>query len=201
MLNGTMLQTEADADSSVNLPTISTSGSGKKWTAQVDTVPAQEGGDDETVLSPGPWSIVAPKDEIGTKFGLAACTGADDSTFSALGKPSDDAVYKANRRHEDHHVADDKFAFEQTMVKWDEKVVKAKSKGTKFNGEDAAKAEAALWAAMGGEPKQVARKYRTLSFTKGGQFHATALGGAMSISNAKSNADCSTSSVEARNPS
>ena len=83
-----MLQTEADADSSVNLPTISTSASGKKWTAQVDTVPAQKGGDDETVLSPGPWSIVAPKDEVGTKFGLAACTGADDSTFSALGKPS-----------------------------------------------------------------------------------------------------------------
>ncbi len=201
MLNGTMLKTEADADSSVNLPTISTSGSGKKWTAQVDTVPAQEGGDDETVLAPGPWSIVAPKADVGTKFGLAACTGDGDTTFSALGKPSDDAVYKANRRHEDHHVADDKVAFEQTVVKWDKKLEKAKSKGTTFKGADAAKAEAALWAAMGGEPKKVARKYRALSFTKGGAFHATAKGGPMSTSNAQSNADCSTSSVEVRNPS
>ena len=87
------------------------------------------------------------------------------------------------------------------MVKWDKNVEKAKSKGTKFNGKDAAKAEATLWAAMGGEPKQVARKYRTLSFTKGAQFHATAKGGPMSISNAKSDADCSTSSIEVRNPS
>jgi len=201
MLNGTMLKTEADADSSINLPTISTSGAGKKWKAQVDTVPAQEGADDETVLSPGPWSTVAKKADIGAKFGLAVCTGGGNSTFSAHGKPSDDAVYKANRRHEDHHVADDKVAFEETVVKWDKKLEEAKSKGAKFQGTDAAKAEASLWAAMGGEPKKVARKYRTLSFTKGGQYHATAAGGPMSISNAQANADCSTSSIDVTNPS
>jgi len=167
----------------------------------VDTVPAQEGADDETVLSPGPWSTVAKKADIGAKFGLAVCTGGGNSTFSAHGKPSDDAVYKANRRHEDHHVADDKVAFEETVVKWDKKLEEARSKGAKFQGTDAAKAEASLWAAMGGEPKKVARKYRTLSFTKGGQYHATAAGGPMSISNAQANADCSTSSIDVTNPS
>jgi hypothetical protein len=202
MLNGTMLKTEADADSSIKLPTISTSGSGSNWKAKVDTVPAQEGASDETVLAPGPWSTVAPKADIGTKFGLAACTGGGDSTFSALGKPDDDAVYKANRRHEDHHVADDKVAFEQTVGKWDKKLEKANSKGTKFKGADAARAEAALWAAMGGTPTKVARAYRSLSFTKGARYHATAAGGPMKLSNAKSDdAACSTSSVEVRNPS
>jgi len=200
MLNGTMLKTEADADNSVNIPTISTTGAGKKWKAQVDTVPAQEGADDETVLSPGPWSTVAPKADIGAKYGLAACTGPGNSTFSAHGQPTDDALYKANRRHEDHHVADDKVAFEETVVKWDKKLEKAKSKGTKFKGADAAKAEAALWVAMGGTAKEVARKYRTLSFTKGGQYHATAKGGPMVTSNPQANADCSTSSIDVTNP-
>jgi len=201
MLNGTMLKTEADADSSINAPKLSTSGSGSKWKAKVDTVQKQEGGDDETVLAPGPWSTVVPKDDVGTKFGHAACSGSDDSTFSALGKPSDNAVYKGNRRHEDHHVADDKVVFEQTVAKWDKKLEKAKSKATTFKGTDAATAEAALWAAMGGTPQQVARKFRSLTLTKGTAFHAIAKGGKMSLSNPKANPDCSTSSVEVRNPS
>lgn len=201
MLNGAKLETVADADSSIIAPDISTSGSDKKWTAKVDTVPKQEGGDDETVLAPGPWNTTVSKDKVGTKYGFAACSGADDSTFSALGKPSDDAVYKGNRRHEDHHVKDDKVAFEQTVGKWDKKLEKAKSKGTKFSGEDADKAKAALWAAMGGTPKEIARAYRSLSLAKGGAFHKTVKGGTMKTSNAKANPDCSASSVEVRNPS
>ncbi|HEX4707781.1 MAG TPA: DUF4157 domain-containing protein [Candidatus Udaeobacter sp.] len=201
MLNGTMLKTEADADNSIEVPTLSTSGSGSDWKAKVDTVKKQEGGDDETVLAPGPWSTVVPKDDVGTKYGLAACSGADDSTFSALGKPSDNAVYKGNRRHEDQHVADDKASFEQTVVKWDKKLEKAKSKGTTFKSTDEGKAKDALWTAMGGTPQQVARKYRSLGFSKGTAFHATAKGGKMKPSNSKANPDCSISSVEIRNPS
>src|SRR5262245_35570910 len=67
VLNGTMLKTFADAESAIKAPTISTSGSGSAWKAKVDTVPKQEGGDDETVLAPGPWSTTAPKDDIGAK--------------------------------------------------------------------------------------------------------------------------------------
>ena len=201
MLNGTMLKTEADADSSIKLPTITTSGAGTDFKATVASVPAQVGSDDETVLGTGPWSVVGTKVEVGNRFGLAACTGVGNSTFSAKGKPSDDAVYKANRRHEDHHVADDKAAFESTVGKWDKKVEEAKSKGTEFKGATAAAATAALWTSMGGTPQQVARDYRSLSFTMGGQYHATAAGGAMSVSNAKANADCSISSIDVRNPS
>jgi hypothetical protein len=201
MLNGTMLKTEADSNSAIKLPVVTTSGSEKDFKAKVDSVPEQKGGDDETVLAPGPWSVAATKAEVKTKFGLAACSGDGNTTFSAIGKPSDDAVYKANRRHEDHHVDDDKVAFETTVVEWDKKVEKAKKDGTEFKGETADAATKALWTAVGGAPKKIANDYRELSNTKGGAFHATPAGGKMSISNAKANADCSTSSIEVTNPS
>jgi len=201
MLNGAMIKTIADAESSINVPTISTMGSGSNWKAKVDTVREQEGGDDETVLAPGPWTTTAPKDDIGAKYGLAGCSGSDDSTFSALGKPSDDAIYKANRRHEDHHVTDDKIAFSETVVTWDRKLEQAKRKRTKFKGTDADKAEAALWAAMGGTPKDIARRYRSLSGDKGDAFHATPKGGKLKTRYGKANPDCSASSVEVRSPS
>jgi hypothetical protein len=200
MLNGTKLETPADAESAINAPTISTSGFGSDWKAKVDSVPKQEGGDDETVLAPGPWSTTAPKEDIRAKYRLAACDDTGDSEFSALGKPDNAAIYKANRQHENHHVTDDEVAFGQTVVKWDAKLEKAKKKGTTFKGTDAPKAEAALWTAMGGTPKEIARAYRSLSGDKGDAFHRTPKGGKLKPSGAKANPDCSASSVEVRSP-
>lgn len=199
-LNGTSLVTEADADSAVKVPTVTTTGAGANWKVKVDAVPAQEGSDDETVLSPGPWSKVVTKAAAGGVTGLAACAGPGNSTFSKHGKPSDDAVYKANRRHEDHHVADDKAAFEDAIGSWDKKVQEAKDKGTEFKGASAAAATAALWAAMGNTPQKAARSYRSQSFTKGDAFHQTAAGGPMISSNPQSSPDCSVSSLDVTNP-
>lgn len=199
-LNGTSLKTVGDADGAIKAPPVTTSGSGTDWKAKVDTVPAQEGSDDETVLRPGPWTKIVTRAAAGGVTGLAACTGPGNSTFSKHGKPSDDAVYKSNRKHEDHHVADDKVAFDDAIGTWDKKVQDAKDKGTEFKGASATAATAALWAAMGNTPQNAARKYRTQSFDKGGDYHATAAGGPMVTSNPDSNADCSTSSVEVTNP-
>jgi hypothetical protein len=200
VLNGTTCKSAADAESAINAPTVSTSGSGSDWKAQVGTVPKQEGGDDETVLAPGPWETEAPKDDIFAKYRLPACTGADKSTFSALGKPSDDAIYKANRRHENRHVTDDQIAFNQTIVGWDRKLQRAKSNGTTFKGTDAAKAEAALWRAMGGTPQETARRFSFLSRDKGADFHDTPKGGKLKTFHGKANPDCSASSVEVTSP-
>ena len=201
LLNGTILRTDADAEGAIKLPTVKTSGSGTDWKAVVDSVPAQEGSDDESVLSPGPWSTVALKATVGTKYGLAQCSGAGNTTFSSHGKPSDDAVYKANRRHEDHHVADDKDAFDEKIGNWDKKVQEAKDKGTEFKGTSAAEATDALWTAMGNTPKDAAKAFRTLRGSKVVAYHGTAAGGKMVISNETANADCSTSSVDVTNPS
>jgi hypothetical protein len=54
---------------------------------------------------------------------------------------------------------------------------------------------------MGGTPKKVATNYHNLAGKKGDDFHATPAGGPMSVSNPAANADCSTSSIEVRNPS
>jgi hypothetical protein len=200
LLNGTKLETEADADGAIKVPGVTTSGAGTDWKAKVDTVPDQEGSGDETVLGPGPWTKVVTKVAAGGVTGLAACAGVGDSTFSARGKPSDDAVYKANRKHEDHHLADHEVAFNDEIGNWDKKVQDAKDKGTEFKGVSAAAATGALWAAMGNTPKGAARSYRSQGFSKGAAYHATATGGPMSLSNPAANADCSTSSVDVTNP-
>jgi hypothetical protein len=207
LLNGTKLQTPADADGAINVPHVttlalpSTGGPATNWMAKVDTVPAQVGSGDETVLGPGPWTKVVTKAAAGGVTGLPACTGAGNSTFSVHGKPSDDAVYKANRRHEDHHLADHKVAFDDAIGKWDKNLQDAKNNGTEFKGASAADATAALWTAMGNTPQNAARSYRAQGFAKGAAFHTTPAGGPMSLSNPVCNADCSTSAVDVTNPS
>jgi hypothetical protein len=212
LLNGTKLDTDAAAAGAINVPGVSTMPApgtdagaigflDASWIAMVDTVPVQEGRGDETVLGPGPWTKVVTKDQAGNKTGLAACAGAGNSTFTARGIPSDDAVYKANRRHEDHHLADHKVAFEDAIGKWDKKLQDAKNAGAEFRGASAAAATAALWSAMGNTPQGAARSYREQGFAKGGAFHATPTGRPMSASNPVANADCSTSGLDITNPS
>ncbi|MBL0011651.1 MAG: DUF4157 domain-containing protein [Nitrosomonas sp.] len=204
LLNGTKLETPTDADAAIKVPGVTTSPlpstDPATWMAKVDTVPAQEGSGDETVLRPGPWTKVVTKAQAGGATGLAACAGAGNSTFTAHGNPSDDSVYKANRRHENRHLSDHKDAFDDAIGKWDKKLQDAKTAGTAFTGASAADATAALWTAMGNTPEKAARSYRSQGFSKGGAFHATADGGPMAFSNPKSNADCSTCSLDVTNP-
>lgn len=188
-------------EDSLNSPSITTSGSGKNFTAKVSRAPLQTGSADETVVSPGGWYTVATKAEVGNVLGLAACTGASNSTFSATGSPDHKTVYEANRRHEDRHVADDKQAFEDIIGVWDKKVEKAKKDGTKFKGETADAAQAALWNAVGGTPQETANNFAALVNQKGDAFHHTAAGGRMHASNPQASPDCTTSSVEVTNPS
>jgi hypothetical protein len=201
ILNGSVIKSGGAAAAAIKKPTLSTSGSGSSFTAKVDTVPAQTAGADETVLGPGPWTKVITKARAGTVTGLAACSGAGNSTFSVKGSPSDDAVYKANRRHEDRHVSDHKANFEAIVGAWDTKVQDANNKGTKFMGASAAAAEAALWAAVGGKPGAVATKWFDEDGKSGDAYHATAAGGPMRLSNPKADAGCATCSVDVTNPS
>jgi Domain of unknown function (DUF4157) len=205
LLNGTKLVTLADGAGAIKVPGVTTSplpstDPASNWMAKVDTVPAQEGGSDETVLGPGPWTKVVTKAAAGGVTGLAPCTGAGNSTFTVHGKPSDDAVYKANRRHENRHVADQKDAFDDAIGKWDKKLQDAKTADTAFTGASAADATAALWTAMGNTPEKAGSSFRSIASAKGTAFHGTADGGPMSLSTPVSNADCSTSAIDVTNP-
>jgi hypothetical protein len=64
-----------------------------------------------------------------------------------------DPVYKANRRHEYHHVTQIRlYSTNDTIVVWDKKVQEAKDKGTEFK---AWAATPVLWAATGNTSKKL----------------------------------------------
>jgi hypothetical protein len=146
---------------------------------------------------------VAPTATVGAHFAslAAACTGAGNSTFSANGKPSDAAMFAANRRHEDHHATDHQTAFNGSVVPWDAKLTAAATAHTVFPGPTNAAAEAALYAAMGGTPDQIADAFMNACSAAVNAYHGTAAGGGVTATNSTSNADCSTSAVDSTNPS
>jgi hypothetical protein len=133
---------------------------------------------------------------------LAACTGAGNSTFRAIGRPTDAAMFAANRRHENHHAADHHVAFSGSIVPWDRRLTAAKVARTAHNAPTQADAEAALYAAMGGTPDDVADAFFNACAAAVGTFHGTPAGGAVEApTNPRANATCSTSSAKYHNPS
>jgi Domain of unknown function (DUF4157) len=204
MLNGSIILSTADARAALTKPTLAFSSAASGGVnAKVATVPTNTGSFDETVLAPGPWTKAAPKTIIGAMFpALTMCTGAGISTFRAIGDPSDAAMFAANRRHEDHHVADHHTAFNGSIVPWDTRLTAAQAARTEFNRPTEAAAEAALYAAMGRTPDQVADAYFNEAVRLNNNYHGTAAGGPVGApTSPTANADCSTSSAKYTNPS
>lgn len=206
-LNGTQFWSNAAARAALNKPTLKTTaaaGAGGGFDAEVDNVPNNRGSFDETVLSAGPWRHNTTKGTIGTMLPAlaAACAGATATRFRAYGKPSDAAMQAANRRHEDHHANDHKAAFNATVVPWDQKLTQAKASGTKFHGATAAAAEAALWAAMGGTPDQIADAFMAACAAAVVAYHGSAAGGPIGApTNPGSRSACAISWAKYTNPS
>lgn len=202
-LNGTQFWSHAEVRVPMRAPTlIFESAASGGVNARVGTLPDNRGSYNETVLAPGPWSLTVPKATVGTRYpALTQCTGAGDTTFRAIGMPSDAAMYSANRRHEDHHAADHQAAFEASIGAWDTQLFLAWAIDQTFNGATQAAAEAALYAAMGGTPNQVADRYYDGCQAAVIAFHGTAAGGGVTSANPTASADCATSSVESTNPS
>lgn len=209
-LNGNMLSgaswSTAGARAAIARPTLTftaVAGTPATVNATVSTVPTNTGSFDETVLAAGPWSVGTTKARVGTMFPtLAACTGAGNSTFRAIGDPNDAHMFAANRRHEDHHAADHQAAFNGSIVPWDTRLTAARTAGTTYNGANNAAAEAALWAAMGGTPDAIADAFFNACQAAVIAFHGTAAGGAVQApTGPTANADCSTASANYHNPS
>jgi hypothetical protein len=203
MLNGSIVLSTAATRAAIAKPTLAfrTSAAGGV-DAQVAAVPTNTGSFDESVLAAGPWTLTPTKAAVGARFStLTQCAGAGNSSFRAHGRPSDAAMFAANRRHEDHHAADHLASFNATVVPWDTKLSTANSAGTQFNGATEAAAEAALFAAMGGTTNQVADAYFNACVAANDAFHATAAGGRVTVESPTANADCSTSSATSFNPS
>ncbi|MDH5653600.1 MAG: hypothetical protein OEZ39_17200 [Gammaproteobacteria bacterium] len=203
MLNGNILSSTADARAAINSPTLSvTAAANGGFNARISTVPTNDGSFDETVLANGPWTVNVPKATVGAQFpALAACTGAGNTTFRAIGMPTDAEMFAANRRHEDHHAADHLAAFNASVVSWDTRMTAASAASTTYQGATEAEASAALHSAMGGNPHQVANDFFNRCIAAGRAYHGTPAGGTITSGNPQSNADCTTSSAEYTNPS
>jgi hypothetical protein len=133
-----------------------------------------------------PWRIATTKAFFHGLFpSVAGCGGAGATKFRAYGNPSDAAMQAAARRHEDHHANHTRAAFNDIVVRWDQKLTAAKTAGTKFHGASAAAAEAALWTAMGGTPSDIATALINRIVNDGNAFHVTAAGGVVRQSSAK----------------
>jgi hypothetical protein len=202
MLNSSVLSSGADTRAAIAKPALAFASSATGVNARVGTVPTNTGSFRENVLTAGPWTRTVPKAAVGAAFPtLTACSGAGDSTFRAIGKPTDAAMFAANRRHEDHHANDFHTAFTATIVPWDTALTAAAGASTVFTGANEAAAEAALFAAMGGTANQVADAFTAAAAAAIAAFHATPKGGNVTSNNPQANADCSTSSIESTNPS
>ncbi|HKE74886.1 MAG TPA: hypothetical protein VKB57_14795 [Acidimicrobiales bacterium] len=206
-LNGTQFWSNAAARAALNKPTLKVTaagGAGGGFDAQVDAVADNTGSFDETVLSAGPWRLNTTRGTIGALLPAlaAACSGGNATRFRAYGKPSDVAMQRANRRHEDHHADDHKAAFNTTVLPWDQKLTQAKASGTKFHGATAAAAEAALWAAMGGTPDQIADAFMAACAAAVVAYHGSAAGGPIGAPTGPgSRSHCAISWAKYTNPS
>jgi hypothetical protein len=179
LLNGTQFWSVAEAQGAIARPTVTTTAvAAGGFEAEVDTIPTNTGSFDETVLRRGPWRLVTAKATIGAMFPtLPTCTGAGDTRFRAYGSPSDAAMFAANRRHENHHARDHRVAFNSTVKPWDAKLTAAKRGGQTFQGATAAEAEAALWAAMGGTPDEIAEAFMNACAAAVVAYHGSPAGG------------------------
>ncbi len=178
-LNGTQFWSAAEAIAAINKPTCTIAAAGAGFEAEVTTVPTNTGSFDETVLAKGPWRLDTTMAAV-TASGVAlpaACNVGGNTRFRAYGNPSDGDMFSANRRHEDHHANDHKKAFNTTIKPWDTKLKAALKKKKKFPGATAADAEAALWAAMGGTPDDVATAFYDKCQAAVNKYHGSAKGG------------------------
>lgn len=189
----------------LNAPTVATTAvPAGGFDATVTAVGANVLSVDQTVLSPGPWRLVATRAEVGARFpALAAtCTGAGNTNFRARGDPSDTAMHDANRRHEDHHAADGHAAFNATIAPWDAQLTAAHAAGRTFHGATAADATNALFTAMGGTTDQVRGAFIAAWNAAIPVFHATPAGGPIGPPTDPTAApDCSWSFARFTNPS
>jgi outer membrane protein OmpA-like peptidoglycan-associated protein len=203
MLNGSTFWSTAAVRGLLRSPTLVFSSSAAGGVeAAVGSVPTNTGSFDETVLASGPWRATRPKATVRARFAaLAACTGAGNSRFHAMGQPTDAAMFAANRRHEDRHASDHRVAFNGSLVPWHRNLAAAQSAGTTFRGPTQADATTALYAAMGGTPNAIADAFFSACAAAVRVYHGTAAGGTVTSANPRANATCTTSSVESTNPS
>ena len=131
-----------------------------------------------------------------------AANSSGHTIFQALGDPSDDAMFKASRRHEDHHADDIVSTFLGIIDAWDLQLDIAAGGGATYHGKTEADAEATLYSAMGGTPEEIADKYADTISDAIKNYHNSVQGGPVTWNSDEAWCDekCTTSFVKCLNP-
>jgi hypothetical protein len=206
-LNGTTCMTAGAAQGAIHAPTLGSranaDGTFSKWVA---TVPTNVGSFTMQLPSGARWATTTTKANVSalfTSLGGAVpvgCGTAGNSVFRVMGRPTD-VQFAANvTTHENLHAADHRAGFTAVIGAWDTLLGAARTARTLYNGASAANAEAALYAAMGGTPAQIAANQMADWVTRNAATHTgatLATGGNATPSNFTANATCTTSSLDA----
>lgn len=169
---------------------------------EVESVPANTGSFVMFLPSAGPWSTATTQGNVRARMVALnltpprACAGAGATTFSAHGTPSDATAQANLRKHENHHARDHERIFNAVLLPWDRALTAAHTAGRVFREPGVSGCDAALYAAAGGTPVQVARRLWAGWKGANNAFHASPAGAMARPSNPQANASCSTSSID-----
>jgi len=169
-----------------------------------DSVPDNEVSFAMRVLKPGPWTAATTKGRMVELFGaLPACQKAGDgaATLIVKGMPNDEEQRKRTRTHEDQHVKDYKSILKDILVPWDKRVADAESKKQKLPGSYQSDCERKLYRAFVGQkstPDEIVTELIDSINKKAKDFHDTAAGRKVNISNPVPGRNCNTVTAEAR---
>jgi hypothetical protein len=200
MLNGTIVTGASQARTLFKAPELKIStGSHGEYYAQVNRIKVNEGSVRETVAAMGPWTTSTPKAELAQYNGMQTCSGPGNATFTVTGSHGDQDLFEANRRHEDHHVADDRALFRKHVQTWDDNLIVAQIAESNYPGKSPAEAEAALYANEGGTLDEMLDAWVADITQTGRDFHGGPGGGDIVQDRSQTptvNADCSVVSVK-----
>lgn len=200
LLNGSQIMSAADAIAAIHRPSLGNRTSGAGAECWINTIPDNEASFDMTLPTTGPWSTVTSRVSVAGLLGHTTCTAPGDTTFTVQGDPSS-AVALANiQRHEQHHATDHETVFNAVAVPWHTALTRARDPRRNFTGANVSACEAALWAAMGGTPDQIATNLWNGWIGANNTFHGTPAGATGSVTGRTANADCSVSSINFSHP-
>lgn len=157
----------------------------------VQAVPAQNVGYIMELPTRGQWQLRVAAANIKVKLenqpiieGVHIPIGSDETGSVLLdvrGLPTNAAFGDMVETHEDVHVADIRATVEEILRPWDAALTRFHNEGRQFEAPNQVTATAALYAAAGGTPRQIADRFVETLRQKGIAFHQTDAGKAPSI--------------------
>lgn len=126
--------------------------------------------------------------------------GEGQTRLRVKGDPSDGALSRLTKQHEQHHVDDDKAAKEQIVDPWDARIATRMRAGTTYVGANPEAALQNFHAAVGGSPAAIGRDYMAECVRLGNAFHGTDPGSKPTMTKLATTSDQSSIEVSWKHP-